>query len=111
MLAPQSASLHHVLGFVLYFAGRVSDAIAPIQKALEIDPSFAPALKTLALAQTAAGKLDDAIERTAARPAPKSVRSRRHPAAFLPLYETERFQQALDALEPYLKTLPDDVGA
>src|SRR5258708_6931295 len=38
MLAPQSASLHHVLGFVLYFAGRVSDAIVPIQKALEIGP-------------------------------------------------------------------------
>src|SRR6478735_1368042 len=62
MLAPESASLHHVLGFVLYFAGRVSDAIVPIQKALEIDPSFAPALKTLALAQTAAGKPDDAID-------------------------------------------------
>ena len=44
-LAPQSASLNHVLGFVLYFAGRVSDAIAPIQKALELDPTFTPALQ------------------------------------------------------------------
>jgi hypothetical protein len=32
-LASNSASLHHVLGFVLYFAGRVSEAIASIQKA------------------------------------------------------------------------------
>ena len=61
-LAPESAVLHHVLGFVLYFAGRPEDAIAPIQRALEIDPTFTAALRTLALAQAAIGKGDEAVE-------------------------------------------------
>src|SRR5436190_13463037 len=52
-LAPQNPSLNHVLGFTLYYAGRVSDAIPPVQKALELDPGFTPALHTLARAQTA----------------------------------------------------------
>ena len=39
-----------------------SDAIAPIQRALELDPAFAAALKTLALAQAAAGQGDEAVD-------------------------------------------------
>lgn len=61
--APESASLNHVRGFVLYHAGRPTDALAPIQRALEIDPAFTAALKTLALAQAAAGKGDEAVDR------------------------------------------------
>src|SRR5208282_1642333 len=61
-LAPDSAVLHHVLGFVLYFSGQPADAIGPIERALEIDPSFAAALKTLALAQAATGQGDAAAE-------------------------------------------------
>ena len=49
-----------MLGFVLYAAGRPADAIDPIQRALEIDPASAAALQTLALAQAAAGKADEA---------------------------------------------------
>ena len=96
-LAPQSASLNHVLGFVLYFAGRVTEAIAQVEKALELDPSFTPALRTLALAQAAAGKTDDAVDGAAARPAPEPARSRRGAAAFLPASETERFEGAAGA--------------
>ena len=61
-LAPDSAVLNHVLGFVLHFAGRPADAIGPIERALEIDPGFAAALKTLALAQAATGQGDAAVD-------------------------------------------------
>src|SRR5262249_4791110 len=61
-LAPQSAVLQHVLGFVLHHAGRPEQAIDPLQRALEIDPGFAAALKTLALAQAAIGRTEDAVD-------------------------------------------------
>ena len=101
--AARAPSLNHVLGFVLYFAGRVSDAIPPIQRALELDPAFAPALKTLALAQAAAGKADDAIDvlQRALRQNPLD-RDAILQLSFLHM-SAERFQQALDTLEPYLK--------
>ena len=44
----------NVLGFVLHHSGRPTDAIAPIERALQLDPSFVAALKTLALAQAGA---------------------------------------------------------
>jgi tetratricopeptide (TPR) repeat protein len=114
---PENASLNHVLGFVLYFAGRVSDAIPPIQKALEINPGFTAALRTLALAQKASGRADafwagrpadavDALQRAL----------RTHPLdrdAVLQLslihLEKEQFEAALQVLTPYLKAMPDDV--
>ena len=40
----------------------LSDAIGPIERALEIDPGFAAALKTLALAQAATGQGDAAVD-------------------------------------------------
>ena len=106
---PQNASLNHVLGFVLYFAGKVSDAIPPIQKVLEINPGFTAALRTLALAQKAAGRPDDAVDALQ-----RALRT--HPLdrdAVLQLslihIEKEQFEAALQTLMPYLKAMPDDV--
>lgn len=108
-LAPDSPSLNHVLGFVLYFAGKVSDALPPIQKAVEL--GFTPALRTLALAQAAAGKPDDAVA-TLQRALRLNPRDR---DAVLQLsfihIEREQFEAALAALEPYLKAMPDDIRA
>ena len=111
-LAPDSACLHHVLGFVLHFAGRPADAIGPIQRALEIDPSFAAALKTLALAQAAAR------QRRGRRRGCCSRRCATNPLdrdAVLQLsllhIEHKQFAEALEALEPYLREAPDDVRA
>jgi tetratricopeptide (TPR) repeat protein len=61
-LMPENPTLNHVFGFVLFFAGRVSDAIPPIRNALAIDPTLMPALRTLAMAQSAAGQVDEAID-------------------------------------------------
>jgi tetratricopeptide (TPR) repeat protein len=41
--------------------GRPSEAIAPIRRALEIDPGFSAALRTLANAQAGIGQVDDAV--------------------------------------------------
>jgi len=110
-LAPESAVLQHVLGFVLYFAGRAEEANAPIQRALEIDPNFTGAFRTLALAQTAVGKGAEAVEllQRALRQAPSDA------DAILQLsllhIEQKQFAEALAVLEPYIKQSPDDVRA
>src|SRR5258708_16096101 len=54
-LAPDSAALNHILGFVLHFAGRPADAIGPIERALEIDPGFMAGVHPLAPAPARAG--------------------------------------------------------
>jgi len=108
-LSPESPSLNHVLGFVLYFAGKVSDAIGPIQKA--VDLGFAPALRTLSLAQAAAGQTDEAIAtlQRALRQNPGD-RDNVLQLSYLHLGK-EQFETALETLEPYLKAKPDDVRA
>jgi tetratricopeptide (TPR) repeat protein len=89
---PLNASLNHVLGFVLY-------------------PGFTAALRTLALAQKAAGKSGEAIDALQ-----RALRS--HPLdrdAVLQLslihIEKEQFEGALQVLAPYLKAMPDDIRA
>ena len=109
-LAPDSAIAQPRAGLrALLRRPAVSDAIGPIERALEIDPSFTPALRTLALAQTATGKADDAVD--------VLQRALRHnpldPDAILQLsflhIERGSFAEALETLEPYLKAAPDDV--
>src|SRR5260370_3085053 len=60
-LAPDSATLNHILGFVLHFAGRPADAIGPIERALEIDPGFMAGFNTLAPAPAAHAPRDAAL--------------------------------------------------
>ena len=98
--------LQHVLGFVLNFAGRPEEAIGPIQRALEIDPNFTGALRTLALAQTSIGKGAEAVEllQRALRQNPSDS------DAILQLsmlhIEQKQFAEALAVLEPYLSRRP-----
>ncbi len=108
-LTPENPSLNHSLGFVLYFAGKVSEAIEPLQKA--VDLGFGPALRTLALAQTAGGRTDEAIA-TLQRALRQNPRDRDAvlQLSFLHI-EKEQFEAALESLEPYLKAAPDDVRA
>src|SRR5260370_23460825 len=61
-LAPDSATLNHILGFVLHFAGRPADAIGPIERALEIDPGFMAGFNTLAPAPAAHAPRDTAVD-------------------------------------------------
>ena len=103
--------LHHVLGFVLYFAGRVTEAIAPIQKALEIDPSFTrrsgpwrwprppPARPTTPSTLLQRALRQNPFDRDAILQ-----------LSFLHI-EQKQFAEALGVLEPYLKAAPDDVRA
>ena len=77
-------SLNHVLGFVLYFAGKVSEAIPPIENALALMPGFPAALRTLALAQKAAGHTDAAVDALQKAIRRQSARPRRRPAAVVP---------------------------
>ncbi len=70
-LAPGSATLHHTLGFVLYFAGRPSDAIPLIEKALELDPAFGAATQHAGAGQGGGGP----------RPTRPSTSSRKSSAA------------------------------
>ncbi|MBS0546821.1 MAG: tetratricopeptide repeat protein [Proteobacteria bacterium] len=108
-LAPENGSINHVMGFVLYFAGKVSDALPPIQKALDL--GFTPALRTLALAQAAAGKTDDAVA-TLQRAIRQNPRDRDAVLQLSLLHiEKEQFEPALAALDPYLKAMPDDIRA
>ncbi len=96
---------------MLHFAGRPSDAIGPIERALEIDPGFMAGFKTLALAQAATGQGDAAVD--------VLQRALRHnpldPDAVLQLshlhIERGSFAEALETLEPYLKEAPDNVRA
>jgi tetratricopeptide (TPR) repeat protein len=110
-LWPESPSLNHVLGFILYFAGRISDAIPPIEKALELTPGFPAALRTLALAHKAAGRNDAAVDalRTALNYNPRD-RDAVMQLSFLQI-EAGQFEQALATLAPYLEKMPDDIRA
>jgi tetratricopeptide (TPR) repeat protein len=104
-------SLNHVLGFVLYFAGKVSEAIPPIENALALTPGFPAALRTLALAQKAAGNTNAAVEALQ-----KAIRfNPRDRDAVLQLsllqLEAEEFEQALATVAPYLEKMPDDIRA
>jgi tetratricopeptide (TPR) repeat protein len=110
-LAPDSAVLNHIVGFVLHFAGRPSEAIGPIERSLEIDPGFTAGFKTLALARAATGQGDAAVEilHRALRRNPLD------PDAVLQLshlhIERSSFTEALDTLEPFLNQAPDNVRA
>ena len=99
-LAPDSAGLNHVLGFVLYFAGRPDRGDRPVQRALEIDPTFTAALRTLALAQAAAGKADDAVELLQRALRAEPARPRRRPAALHPAHRARRVRRSAGGLEP-----------
>jgi Tfp pilus assembly protein PilF len=96
---------------VLHFAGRPSDAIGPIERALEIDPGFMAGFNTLALAQAATGQGDAAVDvlQWALRHNPLN------PDAVLQLshlhIERGSFAEALETLELYLKEAPDSVRA
>lgn len=110
-LAPDNAILNHVLGFVLFFAGRTAEAIAPIEKALVLDPNFTQATRTLAIVKSASGKADEAIDllksAVARRPHDRNILLQ---LSFLHIEKGEH-QQAVDLLGPYLKTVPEDVRA
>jgi tetratricopeptide (TPR) repeat protein len=110
-LWPDNPSLNHVLGFILYFAGRVSEAIPPIEKALTLMPGFPAALRTLALAQKAAGRPDAATD-ALRRAIGFNPRDR---DAVLQLsvmqLEAEAFDAAIATLAPYLEKMPDDIRA
>ena len=60
-VAPQVADLQDTLGYVLMKAGRVQDALAPLQRAVTMSPSPSPILH-LAEALAAAGRADEARE-------------------------------------------------
>src|SRR5258708_23325547 len=110
-LMPQNPTLNHVLGFVLYFAGRVSDAMPPIHKALSIDPTLMPALRTLAMVQSAAGQGDEAVD-TLQRALRHNPHDRDTLLRLSVLHiEGSRPAAAVELLEPYLTTVPDDVRA
>ena len=111
-LAPESAVLQHVLGFVLNFAGRPEEAIGPIQRALEIDPNFTGALQD-AGACPGGDRQGRRGRRAAAARACARIRSDRDAILQLSLLHIERrqFAEALQLLEPYLKQTPDDVRA
>lgn len=57
-----TAETHNGLGFVLARQGRADEAIAEYQKAISVDPKFAPAYNNLAEALARQGKLDDAAD-------------------------------------------------
>gem|GEM_PF-608301 len=110
-LMPQNPTINHVMGFVLLFAGRVSDAMAPIQNALSVDPTLMPALRTLAMAQNAAGQPDAAVD-TLQRALRYNPHDRDSLLRLSILHiEGGRQAAAVDLLEPYLKAVPDDVRA
>ncbi len=110
-LAPGSATLNHTLGFVLYFAGRPSDAIPLIEKALELDPAFGAAINTLALARVAAGQTDQAVDIL------KKVLDRNplDQDTVLQLsnlhVQLGQFDEATQLLEPYLRAVSGDTRA
>jgi tetratricopeptide (TPR) repeat protein len=60
-VSPHSAYAHIGLGWTLYQAGKIDDAIAEFQKALEIDSGAKRGEYNLALALAQNGKNDDAI--------------------------------------------------
>ena len=93
-LAPHSASLNHVLGFVLYFAGRVAEAIAPIEKALELDPDFHAGAQDAGAGPGGRRQGRRGRRRAAAGAAPESARSRRRPAALLPAYRAQALRRS-----------------
>src|SRR5262249_54639370 len=110
-LMPDNATLNHVMGFVLFFAGRVSDALPPIRNALAIDPTLMPALRTLAMVQGAAGQTEEAADALT-----RVLRYNPYDRdALLRLsvlhIEGNRQGAAVELLEPYLKASPDDVRA
>ena len=89
-LAPESASLNHVLGFVLYFAGRrVGRDRADPEGARDRSGLRAGAQDAGAGPGRRRQRSTTPIDAAAARPAPESARSRRRPAAFLPLYRAQ----------------------
>ena len=87
--------LQHVLGFVLNFAGRPEEAIAPIQRALEIDPNFAGSLQDPGAGPDGGRQRRRGRRAAAARPAPEPVRQRRHPAALAAAHRAEAVRRGL----------------
>ncbi|MEH1793140.1 tetratricopeptide repeat protein, partial [Nostoc sp.] len=52
---------HYNLGSALYAQGKLEEAIAAYQRALQIDPNFALAHNNLGIALKGQGKLEEAI--------------------------------------------------
>jgi len=109
-LAPESATLQHVLGFVLHHAGRPAEALGPIQRALELEPGFTGALRTLAAAQTTLGQQGEAASML--RRALQRDATDRDTALQLSLLLIEggQLEEALQVIEPCLKQAPDDAA-
>src|SRR6266446_1151883 len=61
-LAPDSAPLHHIVGFVLHFAGRPSDAIDLLQRALRHNPLDRDAVLQLSHVHIEHGRFAEALE-------------------------------------------------
>jgi tetratricopeptide (TPR) repeat protein len=62
MATPANAEDHYYAGIDLFGEGKLDEAIAEYERALEIDPRFADALHGLAQAYHAKGEYDRAIE-------------------------------------------------
>lgn len=58
---PDNARAHSNLGFALFEAGRIPDAIAHLQRALQLQPDFAEVHNNLGNALIADGRADEAI--------------------------------------------------
>lgn len=110
-VVPDRAALHHSRGHVLFHAGRAAEAIAPLQRAMELDSSRADSARLLGLAHERSGDPVGAMQafETAlkARPGFSEVAQ---DASSLAIDRGE-FGRALDLLKPYLEQHRDDAKA
>jgi tetratricopeptide (TPR) repeat protein len=108
---PNAASLHDLRGRTLFAAGRVPEALAEFERALEIDPSYGPAWGGLATLVAAGGQKAEAVElfRRAVAAEPSDSESRYNAAQLL--IQLERWSEAETELRQVVQTSPWHLGA
>ena len=108
---PQNARAHDNLGFTLWNAGNVPDAIEQFEQALRIKPDFVAAHNNLAVALIRLGKVQQAVDqfKQALQLRPDSAELHYSTAAALLLLG--KTSEAIEQYEQVVRIQPDNVEA